>query len=173
MKRCCLLLLLVLCAPCFAKDAKEGSSLTWSDFPIRGLPEVPAKLPKDPKRRDAIIAHAQKAQQEFLKKKYGEAKFFGLCEVRSVKPIKEEPGKFLVFAREARDLTSNTISRSELGGWRLRCVEWTVAESRALQLAPEQRFNISGTISSISAEGNGVIDSPLKITIHIEKAKGD
>lgn len=117
----------------------------------------------------AAIEKAARSQREYLDKHFGAAKFYGLCEVRSVKPMKEKPGSFLVSAREARDQLGDTKARSVDGvGWTVRYVEWVVPEAAALRLATDDRFNISGQIVGVESTGTAAIDDPLKVTISIE-----
>jgi hypothetical protein len=150
-------MVLLMTVVSLAKDPPppKAVTLTWTDFPIDGFPKTPAKLLRNQKQRDALL----KAQADFIKQHLGNAKFYGLCEIRSVKPDKDNDGQYIVKAVEIRDLTHEAVlvthMDKEKGLSLVRYVNWKVGESDAKGIAASERGNVTGKLAGVT-----VVDSP-------------
>lgn len=131
-------------------------AITWDNVPPSSFPDV-LSIRGGKTAKAKAIAAAQQDRADSVAALVGR-EFYGLCQIVSVKPVKNGKG-FEVIAAECWDpltLTRTAPITSRDGTERRRYATWIVNRDEALLLQPRQRFNIIGTFADLSVrEGLG------------------
>jgi hypothetical protein len=172
----CLLVFTTANAQTKVGEPSKKEKCSWDDFPPAKFPEAPKQIPKADKARQAAIDLLAKKRRPFIDPLKG-ARFYGLCEIGSVKPSKD--GKFLVRARQCKDIAEVDGPANEWVGkrWIQRWVEWEVDEARALRLTKGMRMNAVGQVVDITIGDHkdlvhgGATGNDQVFTIHLTDVK--
>lgn len=167
-----LLILVLVSRPAFSQGQQAETAIGWQHIPTEGFGKMPKRPPRSQAAKERVALKMAESQKKLLDPFIG-LQFFGLCEVRSVRPATVPSPKdraFIVTGAECHDLLEGKAGQVHLSqnGLTRKFVRWYVSKSDAMTLAPSQRFNVTGEIAKVVSAGSGRADDERIMVVELK-----